>query len=246
MSVAPKKRRPAWIWAGSAGALAFATLLALDHDRYLRHERWIDYRLTYSTPTEGGEFVSAADGLELNPQIGERLERRLDADGMAALRAGIAQPVWRKERRFDWMTRVCSVYLEKPTHPFTVRVRVHHFDPAAAERIARTVSDEVLQFGSLLQFERERGAELRRLEKELRDNGGVMSSELREKFRAASGGSWLSLQHISRVDRFSPRASAGKIVIWRRLAEAMLQATILAVPSGLLMALVVRWRREAK
>ena len=233
--------RGAWRRAVAAGAFlavaVFVTFLVANQAYYLRHSRWTDFELSYATPTAGGEFVEAGSRLILNPRMRKRIERRVSAEELAAMQA-VSRPLWGRGvgdgGRADWLARVVTVDRLKDTSPFQVRVSVHLADPWLAERVAQLVLDEVMMNATFDQLDRGQ-EEIFRLEREIAANGGVASEEMKERLRLATirtGGS--RELFIRRLDQFSPRASAGRVVVWPHLGEVVSWAAAFTLVAGLL------------
>ncbi len=231
----------AWRRAVATGAFlavaVFVTFLVANQAYYLRHARWTDFELSYATPTAGGEFIEAGSRLALNPRMQTWIERSLSAEELAAMQAA-SRPFWGQGRgdggRADWLARVVTVDRLKDTSPFQVRVSVHLADPWLAERVARLVLDEVMTSAMRDEMDRE-FREVLRLEREIAANGGVASEEIKEKLRLAAirtGGS--RDVFIRRIAPFSPRASAGRVMVWPHLVEVVSWAAVFALVAGLL------------
>lgn len=102
------------------------------------------------------------------------------------------------------------------------------------------MSDEVIQFDSYWTMCDENSARQKELDRELRENGGKMTPDLMARYRALNWGGGLRLQHISKLDRISPKASAGRVIIWSRLAESAVFAAAIAASAGVIVGMLAR------
>lgn len=232
-------------------AAVFAVILILDRDRYLRHERWTEFQLLRHDPrvgnplpmdpTAGGEFVTAWLGLALNPKIAPRVELQLSEAEKVALRSEARRPFFWKSQPEDWLTRVCSVIRKDDR----ISVRVYLTDANLAERVGRVVADQVIQFAIRLRID-EQMMEDQRLFREVERLGDKAPPEMKQKLREASMGTGMQMFHMRMADRFYPKASDGKIIVWWRLGEAAAQAMVGALVCGTLAwALAVKFGKRA-
>ena len=220
------------------GGLAFAAVMFVQRDRYLRHERGTDFRLYADTPTQLGLFLESERRLVLNPVIAGRVEKRLSAAEITALRDDARDVLGRSAEAGLWLARVTSVSRLKESRPFEVRVRIYFADADRAERIGRMILDEIMIFETRKRMEAGT-AEFERLHGQLavlREDSPEVPA-LRQRLREASmAGTGMSLQHVLKINRF-PAASAGRVVVWRCLAES----AGLAVGIASIVAAVAGW-----
>ena len=230
----------------------FAVLLAAERDHWWRHTAWTTFEVFGGRPEADGVFVERrGGGWDLNPKIAKALKKRLSAEELAALRREAAGPFGGEAAEVgevgEWVSRVSSVTLIKPTVSYEQRVRVELVDAKLAERVGRMLADEVLQQSSRMRIDAQI-AEVERLMREVEALGDQAPPELRAKLREAGMGmTGMHPMPLRRMERPYPVLSRGRELVAWRLGEAALPSALWALVAGAATAGLVAWagRRRA-